>query len=211
VLFSHPKNFTPVCTTELGTMAMLDDDSSRRGVQVIGLSVDPVERHADWAKDIEKAQGRALNYPIIGDADFTVSKLYDMLPASTVGDPLCRTPADPDGPQRLRDRAGQEDHAVAGLSDDDRGNFDEVLRVIESLQLTANHEVATPANWTQGRTPSSRLGLRRGGEADVPRRVGDPLPYMRVECPAQPPVAIGCADRGTPRGLSAPREEGEVC
>jgi thioredoxin-dependent peroxiredoxin len=167
VLFSHPKNFTPVCTTELGTMAMLDDDSSRRGVQVIGLSVDPVERHADWAKDIEKAQGRALNYPIIGDADFTVSKLYDMLPASTVGDPLCRTPADPDGPQRLRDRAGQEDHAVAGLSDDDRGNFDEVLRVIESLQLTANHEVATPANWTQGqdaiiaaRSPTRRRSRR---------------------------------------------------
>jgi thioredoxin-dependent peroxiredoxin len=151
VVFSHPRDFTPVCTTELGYMAKIKPEFDRRNVKVIGLSVDPVDNHSKWASDIEETQGHAPNYPIIGDADFNVSKLYGMLPASVEGDPTARTPAD-----------NQTVRSVFVVGPDKKiklilvypmttgRNFDEVLRVIDSLQLTAKHKVATPVNWQQG-------------------------------------------------------------
>jgi thioredoxin-dependent peroxiredoxin len=120
VLFSHPKDFTPVCTTELGYMAKIKPEFDKRGVKIIGLSVDPVDQHGKRANDIKETQGFAPNYPMIADTDYNVSKLYGMLPAAVSGDPAKRTPAEPDGAQRVRDRAGQEDQADPGLSDDDR-------------------------------------------------------------------------------------------
>ena len=120
LLFSHPKDFTPVCTTELGALAKLKPEFDKRGVKLMGLSVDPVDKHSKWSEDIKETQGAAPNYPMIGDTDFNVSKLYDMLPASTSGDPSTRTRRrQPDRPQRLHHRAGQEDQAGTGLSDDD--------------------------------------------------------------------------------------------
>jgi thioredoxin-dependent peroxiredoxin len=151
VLFSHPKDFTPVCTTELGYMAKIKDEFDKRNVKIIGLSVDPVDRHEAWAKDIEETQGTAPNYPTIGDADYNVSKLYGMLPAEVDGDPLSRTPAD-----------NQTVRTVFVVGPDKKvklmlaypmstgRNFDEVLRVIDSLQLTAKHQVSTPVNWQPG-------------------------------------------------------------
>ena len=151
VLFSHPKDFTPVCTTELGYMAKIKPEFDRRDVKVIGLSVDPADKHADWAKDIEETQGHAPNYPLIADSDFNVSKLYGMLPAGTSGDAADRTPAD-----------NQTVRTVFVIGPDKKvklqlaypmttgRNFDEVIRVIDSLQLTAKHKVATPANWQDG-------------------------------------------------------------
>ena len=151
VLFSHPKDFTPVCTTELGTMAKLKPEFDRRGVKVIGLSVDPVDDHERWSKDIEETQGAAPNYPMIGDADFKVSKLYGMLPESVEGDPGARTPADN---QTVRNvfviGPDKKVKLVITYPMTTGRNFDEVLRVVDSLQLTANHKVATPANWSQG-------------------------------------------------------------
>jgi alkyl hydroperoxide reductase subunit AhpC len=151
VLFSHPRDFTPVCTTELGAMAAIKPEFDRRGVKVLSLSVDPLDNHVKWADDIEETQGHAPNFPMIGDGDFTVSKLYGMLPADTSGDPTARTPAD-----------NQTVRSVFVVGPDKRikliimypmttgRNFDEVLRVVDSLQLTANHKVATPADWHQG-------------------------------------------------------------
>ena len=151
VLFSHPKNFTPVCTTELGYMAKINPDFEKRGVKVIGLSVDPVERHADWAKDIEETQGHAPDYPIIGDADFNVSKLCGMLQASTEGDPLARTPADNQTVRNVFVIGPDKKIKLILVYPMTTGrNFDEVLRVIDSLQLTAKHKVATPVNWQEG-------------------------------------------------------------
>jgi alkyl hydroperoxide reductase subunit AhpC len=151
VLFSHPKDFTPVCTTELGYMARIKPEFDKRNVKIVGLSVDPVGDHSRWAEDIRETQGTAPNYPLIGDADFKVSKLYDMLPASTSGDPSKRTAADnltvrnvfvvgPDKKLKL----------ILVYPMTTGRNFDEVLRVIDSLQLTAKHRVATPANWKPG-------------------------------------------------------------
>jgi len=151
VLFSHPKDFTPVCTTELGYMARIKPEFDRRGVKIIGLSVDPVDRHAKWAEDIKETQGFAPNYPMIGDNDLKISKLYGMLPASTSGGSDGRTAAD-----------NQTVRNVFVISPDKKiklilvypmttgRNFDEVLRVIDSMQLTAKHRVATPANWKEG-------------------------------------------------------------
>jgi thioredoxin-dependent peroxiredoxin len=151
VLFSHPRNFTPVCTTELGYMASIKPEFERRGVKIMGLSVDPVENHAKWSEDIAETQGTAPNYPIVGDKDFAVSKAYGMLAADVEGDPTERTPA-----------ANQTVRNVFVIGPDKKvklilvypmttgRNFDEVLRVIDSLQLTANHKVATPAQWTDG-------------------------------------------------------------
>jgi thioredoxin-dependent peroxiredoxin len=151
VLFSHPKDFTPVCTTELGYMAKIKPDFDRRGVKIIGLSVDATRDHERWARDIEETQGQAPNYPIIGDADFEVSKLYGMLPPDASGEATARTPAD-----------NQTVRNVFVIGPDKRvklilvypmttgRNFDEVLRVIDSLQLTATHKVSTPVNWRQG-------------------------------------------------------------
>ncbi|MGA3362695.1 MAG: peroxiredoxin [Solirubrobacteraceae bacterium] len=151
VLFSHPRNFTPVCTTELGYMASIEPEFARRGVKVIGLSVDPVENHERWAKDIEETQGTAPNYPIIGDADFAVSKLYGMLPADVSGDATARTPADNQTVRNVFVIGPDKKIKLILIYPMTTGrNFDEVLRVIDSLQLTAKHKVATPANWKPG-------------------------------------------------------------
>jgi thioredoxin-dependent peroxiredoxin len=151
VLFSHPKDFTPVCTTELGYMARIKPEFDKRGVKIIGLSVDPTDKHEQWAGDIEETQGTRPNYPIIGDSDFNVSKLYGMLGADVSGDPADRTAA-----------LNQTVRNVFVIGPDKKvklvlvypmttgRNFDEVLRVIDSLQLTANHKVATPAQWQHG-------------------------------------------------------------
>ena len=151
VLFSHPKDFTPVCTTELGYVAKLKPEFDQRGVKVIGLSVDPVDRHASWAADIEETQGVAPNFPMIGDPTLAVSKLYDMLPDEASGEANARTAAD-----------NQTVRTVYVIGPDKKiklmisypmttgRNFDEILRVIDSMQLTAKHRVATPVNWKQG-------------------------------------------------------------
>jgi alkyl hydroperoxide reductase subunit AhpC len=151
VLFSHPKDFTPVCTTELGYMAKLKPEFDKRNVKVVGLSVDPVDKHSQWAKDIEETQGHAPNYPMIGDADFNVSKLYGMLPASVSGDPAERTPADNQTVRNVFVIGPDKKVKLVLVYPMTTGrNFDEVLRVIDSLQLTAKHKVATPVNWKQG-------------------------------------------------------------
>ena len=151
ILFSHPKDFTPVCTTELGTMARMKPDFDKRNVKIIGLSVDPVDRHASWSKDIEETQGYSPNYPMIGDTNLTVSKLYGMLPANTAGSSEGRTPADN---QTVRNvyviGPDKKIKLLISYPMTTGRNFDEVLRVIESLQLTAKHSVATPANWKSG-------------------------------------------------------------
>jgi alkyl hydroperoxide reductase subunit AhpC len=151
ILFSHPKNFTPVCTTELGYMAKIKPDFDSRNVKIIGISTDPVSSHVEWAKDIEETQGTAPNYPSIGDSDYKVAKLYGMLPASTSGDPLERTAADNQTVRNVFVIGPDKKIKLILVYPMTTGrNFDEVLRVIDSLQLTANHKVATPVNWKQG-------------------------------------------------------------
>ena len=151
VLFSHPKDFTPICTTELGYMAKIKPEFDKRGVKIIGLSVDDVRDHAKWANDIKETQGFAPNYPMIGDTDFSVSKLYGMLPASTSGDPARRTPADNQTVRNVFVIGPDKKIKLILVYPMTTGrNFDEVLRVIDSLQLTAKHKVATPVNWKQG-------------------------------------------------------------
>jgi alkyl hydroperoxide reductase subunit AhpC len=151
VLFSHPKDFTPVCTTELGYMAKVKPEFDRRNVKVIGLSVDAAEDHRVWAKDIEDTQGHAPNYPIISDADFAVSKLYGMLPAEVSGDPCSRTPADNQTVRNVFVIGPDKKVKLILVYPMTTGrNFDEVLRVIDSLQLTAKYKVATPVNWRSG-------------------------------------------------------------
>jgi alkyl hydroperoxide reductase subunit AhpC len=151
VLFSHPRNFTPVCTTELGYMASIKPAFEERGVKIIGLSVDPVENHEKWAADIADTQGTAPNYPIIADADFAVSKAYGMLPADVAGDPTARTPADNQTVRNVFVIGPDKKVKLILVYPMTTGrNFDEVLRVIDSLQLTAKHRVATPVNWQQG-------------------------------------------------------------
>ena len=151
VLFSHPKDFTPVCTTELGYMANAKPEFDKRGVKIIGLSVDALDNHEAWAKDIEETQGTAPNYPIISDDDFNVSKLYGMLPAETSGDAAGRTPADNQTVRNVFVIAPDKTLKLVLVYPMTTGrNFDEVLRVIDSLQLTAKHKVATPVNWKQG-------------------------------------------------------------
>jgi len=182
VLFSHPKDFTPVCTTELGYMARIKPEFDRRGVKVVGLSVDPVDNHARWANDIRETQGHAPNFPMIGDSDLTVSKLYGMLPASTNGTSEGRTPSD-----------NQTVRNVFVIGPDKRiklvlvypmttgRNFDEVLRVIDSLQLTAKHRVATPVNWKRG----DDVIIAGSVSDDEARRIYPqgwhaPRPYIRI-------------------------------
>jgi alkyl hydroperoxide reductase subunit AhpC len=151
VLFSHPKDFTPVCTTELGYMASIKPEFDRRGVKIIGLSVDSTGNHEGWAKDIEETQGTAPNYPIIADSDFNVAKLYGMLPADTSGDVGSRTPADNQTVRNVFVIGPDKKIKLILVYPMTTGrNFDEVLRVIDSLQLTAKHKVATPAQWKQG-------------------------------------------------------------
>ena len=151
VLFSHPKDFTPVCTTELGYMAKIKPEFDKRGVKIIGLSVDPVDKHAGWANDIKETQGFAPNYPMIGDTDFNVSKLYGMLPAAVSGDPNKRTAADNQTVRNVFVVGPDKKIKLILVYPMTTGrNFDEVLRVIDSLQLTAKHKVATPVNWKHG-------------------------------------------------------------
>ena len=151
ILFSHPKDFTPVCTTELGYMARIKPEFDRRGVKVIGLSVDPMERHAEWVHDIEETQGAAPNYPIIADGDFKVAKLYGMLGADVSGDPADRTAADNQTVRNVFVIGPDKKVKLILVYPMTTGrNFDEVIRVIDSLQLTATHKVSTPAQWQPG-------------------------------------------------------------
>jgi thioredoxin-dependent peroxiredoxin len=151
VLFSHPKDFTPVCTTELGYMARIKPEFDRRGVKIIGLSVDPVTSHAKWAEDIKETQGTAPNFPMIGDPTLAISKLYGMLPKDLEGSCDGRTPADNQTVRNVFVIGPDKKIKLILVYPMTTGrNFDEVLRVIDSLQLTAKHRVATPANWTDG-------------------------------------------------------------
>jgi alkyl hydroperoxide reductase subunit AhpC len=151
VLFSHPRAFTPVCTTELGYMASIKPEFDKRGAKIIGLSVDPLEGASRWAKDIEETQGTAPNYPLIADTDFNVSKLYGMLPADVEGDPTERTPAQNATLRNVFVIGPDKKVKLVLIYPMTTGrNFDEVLRVLDSLQLTASHQVATPAQWQPG-------------------------------------------------------------
>ncbi|NHT74680.1 peroxiredoxin [Rhizobiaceae bacterium CRRU44] len=180
VLFSHPKNFTPVCTTELGAMAGLQDEFAKRGVKVIGISVDPVESHERWKNDIRTATGFEVEYPLIGDKDLAVAKLYDMLPAGAGESSEGRTPAD-NATVRSVFVVGPDKKIKLILTYPmtTGRNFDEILRAIDSIQLTAKHQVATPANWKQGEdviitaAVSNEDAIARFGSFDTV------LPYLR--------------------------------
>jgi alkyl hydroperoxide reductase subunit AhpC len=182
VLFSHPKDFTPVCTTELGYMAKIKPEFDRRNVKIIGLSVDPVENHSGWSKDIEETQGHAPNYPMIGDADFNVSKLYGMLPADTSGDVGGRTPADNQTVRNVFVIGPDKKVKLVLVYPMTTGrNFDEVLRVIDSLQLTAKHKVATPVNWRQGDDVIIAGSVsNEEAEQTYPDGWESPKPYIRI-------------------------------
>jgi alkyl hydroperoxide reductase subunit AhpC len=182
VLFSHPKDFTPVCTTELGYMAKIKPEFDKRGVKVIGLSVDPVDKHSKWADDIKETQGFAPNYPMIGDVDYNVSKLYGMLPAAVSGDPAKRTPADNQTVRNVFVIGPDKKIKLILVYPMTTGrNFDEVLRVIDSLQLTAKHKVATPVNWKHGEDV-----IIAGSVSDddakktYPQGWKSPKPYIRI-------------------------------
>ena len=182
VMFSHPRDFTPVCTTELGYMAKIKPDFDRRNVKVIGLSVDPVDNHSKWAADIEETQGAAPNYPIIGDADFGVAKAYGMLPRDVSGDPTERTPADNQTVRNVFVVGPDKKIKLVLVYPMTTGrNFDEVLRVIDSLQLTAKHKVATPVNWQQGEDVII-AGSVSDDEAKetYPDGWESPKPYIRI-------------------------------
>ena len=182
VLFSHPKDFTPICTTELGYMAKIKPEFDQRGVKIIGLSVDPVDRHAGWAADIAETQGHAPNYPMIGDTDFNVSKLYGMLPASTSGDPAKRTPADNQTVRNVFVIGPDKKIKLVLIYPMTTGrNFDEVLRVIDSLQLTAKHKVATPVNWQNGQDVIIAGSVsNEDAEKLYPQGWKAPKPYIRI-------------------------------
>jgi alkyl hydroperoxide reductase subunit AhpC len=181
VLFSHPKDFTPVCTTELGYMAKVKPEFDRRGVKIIGLSVDPTDKHEDWAKDIEETQGQAPNYPIIGDADFNVSKLYGMLGADVSGDPAGRTPADNQTVRNVFVIGPDKKVKLVLVYPMTTGrNFDEVLRVIDSLQLTANHKVSTPVNWKQGEDVIIAGSVSDDQAREIFGDFDAPKPYIRI-------------------------------
>jgi len=182
VLFSHPKDFTPVCTTELGYMAKLKPEFDKRDVKIIGLSVDPVDDHARWANDIKETQGHAPNYPMIGDADFKVSKLYGMLPAEVSGDPAKRTPADNQTVRNVFVVGPDKKIKLILIYPMTTGrNFDEVLRVIDSLQLTAKHKVATPVNWKQGEDVIIAGSVsEEEAKKTYPQGWKSPRPYLRI-------------------------------
>ena len=182
VLFSHPKDFTPVCTTELGYMAKIKSEFDKRGVKIIGLSVDPLSSHHSWASDIKETQGFAPNYPIIADADFKVSKLYGMLPAAVSGDPAKRTPSDNQTVRNVFVIGPDKKIKLILVYPMTTGrNFDEVLRVIDSLQLTAKHKVATPVNWKHGEDVII-AGSVSDDEAkkQYPQGWKAPKPYIRI-------------------------------
>jgi alkyl hydroperoxide reductase subunit AhpC len=181
ILFSHPKDFTPVCTTELGYMAKLQPEFEKRNVKIIGLSVDATTDHEKWADDIEETQGARPNYPIIGDADFKVSKLYEMLPASTSGDPKERTPADNQTVRNVFVIGPDKKIKLILVYPMTTGrNFDEVLRVVDSLQLTAKHRVATPVNWQQGDDVIIAGSVSNDEAKEIFGEWQAPKPYLRI-------------------------------
>jgi alkyl hydroperoxide reductase subunit AhpC len=182
VLFSHPKDFTPVCTTELGYMARIKPEFDKRNTKIIGLSVDSVDDHQKWSKDIEETQGTAPNYPMIGDSDFKVAKLYDMLPGGVSGDAKTRTPADNATVRSVFVIGPDKRIKLILLYPMTTGrNFDEVLRVLDSIQLTAKYKVATPANWKQGQDVIIS-GSVSDDEAkkQFPQGWKAPKPYLRI-------------------------------
>ena len=182
VLFSHPKDFTPVCTTELGYMARIKPEFDRRNVKIVGLSVDPVDHHGKWAQDIEETQGFAPNYPMIGDPELKVSKLYGMLPASLSGTSDGRTPADNQTVRNVFVIGPDKKIKLILVYPMTTGrNFDEVIRVINSLQLTAKHRVATPVNWKHGEDVII-AGSVTDEEAKriYPEGWKSPRPYLRI-------------------------------
>jgi alkyl hydroperoxide reductase subunit AhpC len=182
VLFSHPKDFTPVCTTELGYMASIKPAFDSRNVKIIGLSVDPVERHAGWAADIEETQGHAPNYPMIADVDFNVSKLYGMLGADVSGDPLDRTAVDNQTVRNVFVIGPDKKVKLILVYPMTTGrNFDEVLRVIDSLQLTAKHRVSTPVNWRNGEDVIIAGSVTNDEAKEIwPDGWEEPKPYIRI-------------------------------
>ena len=181
VLFSHPKDFTPVCTTELGYMASIKPEFDRRGVKIIGLSVDSTGDHEGWARDIEETQGTAPNYPIIADSDFNVAKLYGMLPAETSGDAKSRTPADNQTVRNVFVIGPDKKIKLILVYPMTTGrNFDEVLRVIDSLQLTAKHKVATPAQWKQGDDVIIAGSVSNDQAKEIFGEWESPKPYIRI-------------------------------
>jgi alkyl hydroperoxide reductase subunit AhpC len=181
VLFSHPKDFTPVCTTELGYMAKIKPEFDKRNVKVIGLSVDATSDHEAWARDIEETQGAAPNYPIIGDSDFKVSQLYGMLGADVSGDPKSRTPADNQTVRNVFVIGPDKKIKLILVYPMTTGrNFDEVLRVIDSLQLTANHKVSTPVNWKNGEDVIIAGSVSNDEAKELFGDWEEPKPYIRI-------------------------------
>ncbi|MCY4427839.1 MAG: peroxiredoxin [Halieaceae bacterium] len=182
ILFSHPKDFTPVCTTELGYMASLQPEFAKRNCKILGLSVDPVDRHAEWSRDIEETQGHAVNYPLIGDPELSVAKLYDMLPAESGDTAEGRTAAD-NATVRSVFIIGPDKTIKAMLTYpmSTGRNFDEVLRLLDSCQLTARHQVATPVNWRQG---EDVIIVPAVSDEQARERFPDgwkaPKPYLRI-------------------------------
>ena len=193
ILFSHPKDFTPVCTTELGYMAAIKPEFDRRDVKIIGLSVDPTSDHEGWVRDIEDTQGHAPNYPIIGDSDFRISKLYGMLGADVSGDPGDRTAADNQTVRNVFVIGPDKKIKLVLVYPMTTGrNFDEVLRVIDSLQLTADHKVSTPVNWKPGEDVIIAGSVSNDEAREIyPDGWEEPRPYIRI-VPA-PETRVGAA------------------
>jgi thioredoxin-dependent peroxiredoxin len=192
VLFSHPRDFTPVCTTELGYMARIKPEFDKRNVKIIGLSVDPVDNHEKWLDDIEETQGARPNYPMIGDADFAVSKAYGMLPADVDGDPTSRTPAQNQTVRNVFVIGPDKKIKLILVYPMTTGrNFDEVLRVVDSLQLTADHKVSTPVNWKQGEDVIIAGSVSDDEARELyPDGWEAPRPYIRI-VPQEKAEAVG--------------------
>ena len=182
LLFSHPKDFTPVCTTELGALARLKPEFDKRGVKLLGLSVDPVDNHKKWAIDIKETQGAAPNFPMIGDTELKVSKLYNMLPASTSGGSDGRTAADNATVRTVFIIGPDKKIKLILVYPMTTGrNFQEILRVIDSLQLTAKHKVATPADWKQGEDVIIAGSVNdEDAKKTYPGGWKSPKPYIRI-------------------------------
>ncbi len=182
VLFSHPRDFTPICTTELGYMAKIKPDFDSRGVKIIGLSTDPLDNHEQWVTDIEETQGTRPNYPIIADTDFNVAKLYGMLPGDVSGDPTERTPADNATLRNVFVIGPDKQIKLVLVYPMTTGrNFDEVLRVIDSLQRTSEHQVATPAQWQPGDDVIIAGSVtNEQAQERYPDGWEEPKPYIRV-------------------------------
>jgi thioredoxin-dependent peroxiredoxin len=182
ILFSHPKDFTPVCTTELGTMAKMKSEFDKRNTKIIGLSADPVDDHKKWAKDIEETQGAAVNYPMIGDPDLKVAKLYDMLPADAAPDAKGRTAANNATVRTVFVIGPDKKIKLMLFYPMTTGrNFDEILRTIDSMQLTSRHKVATPANWKQGQDVIIAGSVSDDdAKKQYPAGWKAPRPYLRI-------------------------------